>query len=216
MKKFKELYEKVSKKASVNVGGPSADFVYGDQDDDEEATTYKPRAQGEVEYSNQHTVTKKDHPVAPNDQFTGGTKHAGDHKGHDGEPGERQVVKSKGISFKELRATKSSKRKQDKDQKDPMKKVKEDIDYEESIELTEVAHKDPTVKKIMDISKSKRQGSVVFKNKETMTVDPKDAMKIMKVIPKLNQRNRNDYTSKLSKDAAGFMQGLDFANRMRG
>jgi hypothetical protein len=68
----------------------------------------------------------------------------------------------------------------------------------------------------MDISKSKRQGSVVFKNKETMTVDPKDAMKIMKIIPKLNPRNRNDYTTKLSKDAAGFMQGLDFANRMRG
>jgi hypothetical protein len=63
------------------------------QDDEEEATGYKPRSKGEEQFKDAHVTAKKDHPVAQDNQFKGTTDHSGDHEGHDGEPGEREPVK---------------------------------------------------------------------------------------------------------------------------
>ena len=73
MLKFNNL-----RKLREGVGSPAGDYTKSlTQDDDEEATTYKPRSKGEEDFANKHTKDTKNHPVAPEDQFKGGTKHSG-------------------------------------------------------------------------------------------------------------------------------------------
>ena len=129
MLKFNSL-----RKLKEGVGSPAGDYTKSlTQDDDEEATTYKPRSKGEEDFAAKHTKVKKAHPVAPEDQFKGGTKHSGDHKGYEGAPGEKNVVKAK-KTFAQLRGGGSSKRKADKTQGDmAMKKVKEEFELNEAM-----------------------------------------------------------------------------------
>jgi len=203
MKKFKELYE-----SSI-----AADYtVMNKQDDDEEATTYKPRSKGEEDFAGKHTKDTKNHPVAPEDQFKGGTKHSGKHKGHEGEPGERNVVKAK-KTFKELRGTGSSKRKADKSQSDPMKKIKEEVEFIDE-NISSLMRKSKLLKRLDEISKKNRQGAVSFKDKDTMSVEPKDAKDILEVLKKLTPRNAGSMVTKMENGVAGFMNMLDFAKRM--
>ena len=65
MLKFNNL-----RKLREGVGSPAADYTKSlTQDDDEEATTYKPRSKGEEDFANKHTKDTKAHPVAPEDQL---------------------------------------------------------------------------------------------------------------------------------------------------
>ena len=61
MLKFNNL-----RKLKEGSGSPAGDFTKSlTQDDDEEATTYKPRSKGEEDFANKHTKDTKAHPVAP-------------------------------------------------------------------------------------------------------------------------------------------------------
>ena len=203
MKKFKELYE----------NSPAADYsVMNKQDDDDEATTYKPRSKGEEDFAGKHTKDTKNHPVAPEDQFKGGTKHSGKHKGYEGAPGEKNVVKAK-KTFKELRGQGSSKRKQDSSQSDPMKKIKEEVEFIDE-NISSLMRKSKLLKRLDEISKKNRQGAVSFKDKDTMSVEPKDAKDIIEVLKKLTPRNAGSMVTKMENGVAGFMNMLDFAKRM--
>lgn len=204
MKKFKELYE----------NSPAADYsVMNKQDDDDEATTYKPRSKGEEDFAGKHTKDTKNHPVAPEDQFKGGTKHSGKHKGYEGAPGEKNVVKAK-KTFKELRGQGSSKRKADKPGGDnAMKSVKEEAEFIDE-NISSLMRKSKLLKRLDEISKKNRQGAVSFKDKDTMSVEPKDAKDILEVLKKLTPRNAGSMVTKMENGVAGFMNMLDFAKRM--
>jgi len=204
MKKFKELYE----------NSPAADYsVMNKQDDDDEATTYKPRSKGEEDFAGKHTKDTKNHPVAPEDQFKGGTKHSGKHKGYEGAPGEKNVVKAK-KTFKELRGQGSSKRKADKPGGDnAMKSVKEEAEFIDE-NISSLMRKSKLLKRLDEISKKNRQGAVSFKDKDTLSVEPKDAKDILEVLKKLTPRNAGSMVTKMENGVAGFMNMLDFAKRM--
>ena len=180
MKTFNSL-----RKLREGVGSPAADYtVMNTQDDDEEATTYKPRSKGEEDFANKHTKDTKNHPVAPEDQFKGGTKHSGKHKGYEGAPGEKNVVKAK-KTFKELRGQGSSKRKADKSGGDTaMKSVKEEAEFIDE-NINSLIRKSKLLKRLQEITKKNKPGAVSFKDKDTMTVEPKDAKDIMEVLKKL-------------------------------
>ena len=205
MKTFKQLTE----------SRPASDYtVMNTQDDDEEATTYKPRSKGEEDFANKHSKVTKAHPVAPEDQFKGGTKHAGPHKGHEGEPGERQVVKAK-KTFAQLRGGTNSKRKQDKSEGDKqvINKIKEEVEFIDE-NINSLIRKSKLLKRLNEIIKKKKEGAVSFKDRDTMTVEPKDAKDIMEVLKKLTPRNAGSMVTKMENGVPGFMNMLDFAKRM--
>ena len=209
MKTFNSL-----RKLREGVGSPAADYtVMNTQDDDEEATTYKPRSKGEEDFANKHTKDTKNHPVAPEDQFKGGTKHSGKHKGYEGAPGEKNVVKAK-KTFKELRGQGSSKRRADKSGGDTaMKSVKEEAEFIDE-NINSLIRKSKLLKRLQEITKKNKPGAVSFKDRDTMTVEPKDAKDIMEVLKKLTSRNAGSMVTKMENGVPGFMNMLDFAKRM--
>jgi membrane protein involved in colicin uptake len=84
MKSFKEYI------AENNI---AADYV-APKDSDKEATEYEPRSKGEKAFKDAHKIEKKDHPVATDDQFTGGIKgKTGEHGMPSSGNGEKKVVK---------------------------------------------------------------------------------------------------------------------------
>jgi len=205
MLKFNNL-----RKLKEGSGSPAGDFTKSlTQDDDEEATTLKPRSKGEEDFANKHTKDTKAHPVAPEDQFKGGTKHAGAHKGHEGEPGERQVVKAK-KTFAQLRGGGSSKRKADKTGGDTaMKKVKEDIDYE-----TDQLDENVLVRtKMQKIAKSNKPVTHKFKNGRTMSVDPEQAGMLAKALMKVKGPSLKAMSSDIMSSPADFMKAMAFAEK---
>ena len=175
------------------------------QDDEEEATGYKPRSKGEEQFKDAHVTAKKDHPVAQDNQFKGTTDHSGDHEGHDGEPGEREPVKQGTSTLSQFMNKISNKqtptRKGDKRQGD-MKPVmaKEENDLTERVV--------DTLKKISD---RKQTMPVKFKNGKTIPVDPKSASAILKVHNQLNTANAKKMRDSLEKGEQSFMKMLDFA-----
>ena len=207
MLKFNNL-----RKLKEGSGSPAGDFTKSlTQDDDEEATTYKPRSKGEEDFANKHTKDTKAHPVAPEDQFKGGTKHAGAHKGHEGEPGERQVVKAK-KTFAQLRGGGSSKRKADKTQGDmAMKKVKEDVDYE-----TDQLDENVLVRtKMQKIAKSNKPVMHKFKNGRTMSVDPDQAKSLVKGLMKVKGPSLKAMSADIMSSPADFMKAIAFADKAK-
>ena len=172
MLKFNNL-----RKLKEGSGSPAGDFTKSlTQDDDEEATTYKPRSKGEEDFANKHTKDTKAHPVAPEDQFKGGTKHSGDHKGYEGAPGEKNVVKAK-KTFAQLRGGGSSKRKADKTQGDmAMKKVKEEFELNEAM----VAEDPMLMRTLTKMASSRTPMPMKFKKGQPMTVDQDQAKTLLK------------------------------------
>lgn len=209
MLKFKQIIEK----AKVNVGGPSADYAIANyQDDDDEAKDIKPRSQGEVDFRDKHTITTTKHPVAePGQSGPATTKHAGDHKGHDGEPGEREVVKSKGKTFKELRATKKAiaTAKANKSAGEmQMKKIKEEVEEVEDLDENVMVRI-----KMKNIAKSKTPVSYKFKNGKSMTVDPDQAKMLHKALQGVKGPSLKAMSNDIMSSPAGFMKALAFAER---
>ena len=212
MLKFNNL-----RKLKEGSGSPARDFTKSlTQDDDEEATTYKPRSKGEEDFANKHTKDTKNHPVAPEDQFKGGAKHAGDHKGHDGEPGERQVVKAK-KTFAQLRGGGSSKRKADKTGGDTvMKKVKEDVDYDyDQLDEAMVAENPMLMRTLTKMASSRTPMPMKFKKGQPMTVDQDQAKTLLKGLKTVKGPSLKAMTRDITSSPADFMKALAFADKAR-
>lgn len=176
------------------------------QDDDEETTTYKPRAKGERQFKDAHVVAKKEHPVAADNQFNGTTDHSGEHSGHDPKTsGEMEFPKQGSSTFTQFMNKNFGKqtptRKGDKRQGD-MKPVmaKEEVELQEGVV--------DTLKKIAQQNKAME---VKFKNGKTIDVDPKSAKAILKTHESLNSANAKKMRDSLEKGEQSFMKMLDFA-----
>ena len=207
MKTFNSL-----RKLREGVGSPAADYtVMNTQDDDEEATTYKPRSKGEEDFANKHTKDTKAHPVAPEDQFKGGTKHSGDHKGYENAPGEKNVVKAK-KTFAQLRGGGSSKRKADKTQGDiAMKKVKEEFELNEEM----IAENPMLMKTLTKMASSKNPMPMKFKKGQPMTVDQDQAKTLLKGLKKVKGPSLKGMTRDITSSPSDFMKALAFADKAR-
>ena len=207
MLKFNNL-----RKLREGVGSPAADYTKSlTQDDDEEATTYKPRSKGEEDFANKHTKDTKAHPVAPEDQFKGGTKHSGDHKGYEGAPGEKNVVKAK-KTFAQLRGGGSSKRKADKTQGDiAMKKVKEEFELNEEM----IAENPMLMKTLSKMASSKTPMPMKFKRGQPMTVDQDQAKTLLKGLKTVKGPSLKAMTRDITSSPSDFMKALAFADKAR-
>ena len=207
MLKFNNL-----RKLREGVGSPAADYTKSlTQDDDEEATTYKPRSKGEEDFAAKHTKDTKAHPVAPEDQFKGGTKHSGDHKGYEGAPGEKNVVKAK-KTFAQLRGGGSSKRKADKTQGDiAMKKVKEEFELNEEM----IAENPMLMKTLTKMASSKNPMPMKFKKGQPMTVDQDQAKTLLKGLKKVKGPSLKAMTRDITSSPSDFMKALAFADKAR-
>ena len=200
------------RKLKEGVGSPAADYTKSlTQDDDEEATTYKPRSKGEEDFAAKHTKVTKAHPVAPEDQFKGGTKHSGDHKGYEGAPGEKNVVKAK-KTFAQLRGGGSSKRKADKSQGDmAMKKVKEEFELNEEM----VAENPMLMKTLTKMASSKTPMPMKFKRGQPMTVDQDQAKLLLKGLKTVKGPSLKAMTRDITSSPSDFMKALAFADKAR-
>ena len=198
------------RKLKEGVGSPAADYTKSlTQDDDEEATTYKPRSKGEEDFAAKHTKVTKAHPVAPEDQFKGGTKHSGDHKGHEGAPGEKNVVKAK-KTFAQLRGGGSSKRKADKSQGDmAMKKVKEEFELNEEM----VAENPMLMRTLSKMATSKNPMPMKFKKGQPMTVDQDQAKILLKGLKTVKGPSLKAMTRDITSSPQDFMKALAFADK---
>ena len=207
MLKFNNL-----RKLREGVGSPAADYTKSlTQDDDEEATTYKPRSKGEEDFAAKHTKVTKAHPVAPEDQFKGGTKHSGDHKGYEGAPGEKNVVKAK-KTFAQLRGGGSSKRKADKTQGDiAMKKVKEEFELNEEM----VAENPMLMKTLTKMASSRTPMPMKFKRGQPMTVDQDQAKLLLKGLKTVKGPSLKAMTRDITSSPSDFMKALAFADKAR-
>ena len=207
MLKFNNL-----RKLREGVGSPAADYTKSlTQDDDEEATTYKPRSKGEEDFAAKHTKVTKAHPVAPEDQFKGGTKHSGDHKGYENAPGEKNVVKAK-KTFAQLRGGGSSKRKADKTQGDiAMKKVKEEFELNEEM----IAENPMLMKTLTKMASSKNPMPMKFKKGQPMTVDQDQAKTLLKGLKKVKGPSLKEMTRDITSSPSDFMKALAFADKAR-
>ena len=207
MLKFNNL-----RKLREGVGSPAADYTKSlTQDDDEEATTYKPRSKGEEDFAAKHTKVTKAHPVAPEDQFKGGTKHSGDHKGYENAPGEKNIVKAK-KTFAQLRGGGSSKRKADKTQGDiAMKKVKEEFELNEEM----IAENPMLMKTLTKMASSKNPMPMKFKKGQPMTVDQDQAKTLLKGLKKVKGPSLKAMTRDITSSPSDFMKALAFADKAR-
>jgi len=207
MLKFNNL-----RKLREGVGSPAADYTKSlTQDDDEEATTYKPRSKGEEDFAAKHTKVTKAHPVAPEDQFKGGTKHSGDHKGYENAPGEKNIVKAK-KTFAQLRGGGSSKRKADKTQGDiAMKKVKEEFELNEEM----VAENPMLMKTLTKMASSKTPIPMKFKRGQPMTVDQDQAKLLLKGLKTVKGPSLKAMTRDITSSPSDFMKALAFADKAR-
>ena len=202
-KTFSELVEYLKQQSPVDEA--IANDYISQKDDDDEVKDIKPRSKGEKEFKDKHKVDKKNHPVADDDQFSGGTKPSGDKKSK-GEPTIKQgssdakgtpdgskardTSKAAGKKFGDLAAVRQG-----------SSKIKESVEF-----VSEHAFHD-----IQKIAKSKRDGKVKFGNGRTESIDHDTAKALVDAHSKLNAKNKKTFESTASKSFEGMMKMMDFA-----
>lgn len=187
MRKFKNL--RSIKEADA------ADYVKK-PDDDEEATDYKPRSDGEAEFAAKHKGTTGKHPHADENQFKAVDVDHVDHKDaeSDNVGGEKQPVKSGTKTFSNFRqATQTPLRRGDKRQGDfKAVSVKEEVEF---------------------IEEAVKSGTIKLENGKSIKVTKEDAAAFNAVLKELNPDNRKRMESEMMKDEKSYKNMLAFVKR---
>ena len=135
----------------------------------------------------------------------------GDHKGYEGAPGEKNVVKAK-KTFAQLRGGGSSKRKADKTQGDmAMKKVKEEFELNEAM----VAEDPMLMRTLTKMASSRTPMPMKFKKGQPMTVDQDQAKTLLKGLKKVKGPSLKAMARDITSSPADFMKALAFADKAR-
>lgn len=187
MRKFKNL--RSIKEADA------ADYVKK-PDDDEEATDYKPRSDGEAEFAAKHKGTTGKHPHADENQFKAVDVDHVDHKDaeSDNVGGEKQPVKSGTKTFSNFRqATQTPLRRGDKRQGDfKAVSVKEEVDLDEAKKVTK--------KQLRDLEDRNEHGLVALKLAQSFGT-PAEVKKIQDINKRHNMKGHIEYKDQKERDA---------------
>jgi hypothetical protein len=196
--------KKFSAYIAEGTGTSAASNFVAPKDDDQEVKGYKPRSKGEEDFANAHTVTKHDYPVDVEAQFTGGVDNKPQQQ-NNGEP----VQKQGSTDVNQPQGGGDSKRTADKKQGDmkPVNPVKEEVELEEAIDLTEGKVMDG-LKQIVD---KKSAGSVKFANGKTLKVDMTTANAMLNLYKKINDKNKKKMEDQIEKSPDVFMKLMDVA-----
>ena len=200
MKTLQQLREK-------SHAGHSADYDAPD-DDDKESTGSKYRAKGEQEFADSHKRVVKKHPVAPDDQFTGGTKPGDDHdlKPLEGK-GEKKVIKQGSSDVKNVHdgSKKADSSPAARKRVGDLMAVKQG-----SSKIKEEYVPEGVMDDLQKIAKRHQAKRVKFANGKTEMVDAFSASAITQVYEKVNRQNRQKM-AKTVETLPGFMKIMDFA-----
>ena len=182
------------------------------KDDDKEATDLKPRSKGEEDFKNSHKKDEVKHPVAAVDQFSHKDNNPHDHKGFDGEPGERKPIKqgSSNVSKdgKDGATKKSPPRSADKTggETKPVKQGSSNIKEEQDSESV--------MDTLRNINESGNPMKVEFTDGTSLLVDLNTASKLTKIHESLNSFNKEKFEENVEKDRSSFKKMMDFSGKV--
>lgn len=190
MKRFKQFLEE----EDLELQEADADEYKAEDDDDEEATDYKPRSKGEQKFKDQHKTETKPHPTADPSVHNGATKQTSPEGTKQGE----KTVVAAGTSVKEPTGGGNSKRPADKadGDKSVVNPIKEGVE-----ELEE-----DVVSTLQKIVKDKQAQNVQFDNKKKMKVDLFTASAIIGALKKVNPQNKEKMTRMLNNSPEQFLK----------
>ena len=189
--------KKFSKFVSEGTGTSVASNFVAPKDSDEEVKGYKPRAKGEEDFANAHTVTKHDYPVDVEGQFKGTVSGVR-------QPNNGEKTTTQGSSIvNQPKGGGSSKRGADKTQGD-MKVVNP---VKEEVELFEGKVMDA----LKDIVDNKSAKSVKFGNGKSIKIDMTSANAMLNLHKKLNDQNKKKMEDKIEQSPEMFMKLMDVA-----
>jgi hypothetical protein len=189
MKTLKQLREKYDAK----------DFE--DPTDDDESKEYKPRAKGEQDFKSKHTIKKKKHPVAKDDQFDGSRKGPKGDAGedHDGPDEKGDPIIKQGSS--DIKSTHDGSKARDTSKATAGKKGETSI-------INPI--KENVLEDLQSIAKRHQAKRVKFSNGKTEMVDAFTASAITQVYEKVNKQNQKKM-AKMVESLPGFMKMMEFA-----
>ena len=189
--------KKFSKYIQEGTGTSVATNFVAQKDSDEEVTKYKPRAKGEEDFANAHTVTKHDYPVDVEGQFKGTV--SGNHNPNNGE----KVTQQGSSTVNQPKGGGSSKRGADKTQGDMkvVNPVKEEVELDEG----------KVMDALKDIVDNKSAKSVKFGNGKSIKIDMTSANAMLNLHKKLNDQNKKKMEDKIEQSPEMFMKLMDVA-----
>ena len=188
MKKFKDLIEADAKDYKEK------------EDDEQEVLGYKPRAKGEEDFANLHTVNKKKHPTAPDEQHDGERskgkkdKTGMDHNGPSEKGQELPMTYAKFMKLGGFVADSYKGAGNSAGEKAPVmqgsSKVSEEIEY---------------------IDEAFKKGMLKLKDGKSVKIDEKTAMALNNAMKKLNPGNRKKMETEAMKDKKSFEAMVKFS-----
>lgn len=189
--------KKFSKFINEGTGTSVASNFVAPKDSDEEVTKYKPRAKGEEDFANAHTVTKHDYPVDVETQFTGGNV-GGARQPNNGE----KVTQQGSSTVNQPTGGGSSKRGADRTQGDlKPQSVKEEVELFEG----------KVMDALKDIVDNKSAKSVKFGNGKSIKIDMTSANAMLNMYKRLNDQNKKKMEDKIEQSPEMFMRLMDVA-----
>ena len=201
-KSFSQLVEQLNKRSKLEERRSEADDPYSYDPKDDETKSLEPRAKGERDFKDKHSVEKKKHPVASDDVFQGATKPTTPK----GKGGAGEGVIKQGSS--DVKVNHDGSKNPDKSKAIPKRfgDLRIVNPVKESVELEETAFQD-----IQTIAISTREGRVRFSNGRFESVDPDTAKALVSAHGKLNSGNKQKFEQTVNKDFTGMMKMVDFA-----
>jgi|TARA_R110000822_G_scaffold227561_1_gene360205 hypothetical protein len=194
MKSFKDMFSEAKVAKGVNDGSKESGIT-------------KAKSEDELHFVKKHIATKQDHPVAPDDQFSG------EIKGKKRKPRIADVSKEDGEKMYEM--TDAQKLKRDEIVSSMTAKfttVSEEEVVEGFDEIEEEAEEisEDVLADLQDIVKSKSIKQIKFKDGKKQKVDLTTASGILQMHKALNTQNKKKVEAMLN-DSKKFVQILQFA-----
>jgi len=190
MKSFKDMFSEAKVAKGVNDGSPESGIT-------------KAKSEDELNFVKKHIATKQDHPVAPDDQFSG------EIKGKKKKPRIADVTQDEAEKMYEM--TESQKEKRDEIITSITSKINV-ASFEEEVEIEEEVEEisEGVINDLENIVKRKSMQTIKFKDGKKQKVDLTTASMVLSAYKQLNKANQKKVSGMMD-DSKKFMQFVQFA-----
>lgn len=193
MKSFKDMFSEAKVAKGVNDGSPESGIT-------------KAKSEDELNFVKKHIATKQEHPVAPDDQFSG------EIKGKKKKPRIADVTQDEAEKMYEM--TESQKEKRDEIITSITSKINTSS-FEEEVEIEEVEEEveeisEGVINDLENIVKRKSMMAIKFKDGKKQKVDLTTASMVLSAYKQLNKANQKKVSGMMD-DSKKFMQFVQFA-----
>ena len=180
-----------------------AKVAKGVNDGSPESGITKAKSEDELNFVKKHIATKQDHPVAPDDQFSG------EIKGKKKKPRIADVTQDEAEKMYEM--TESQKEKRDEIITSITSKINV-ASFEEEVEIEEEVEEisEGVINDLENIVKRKSMQTIKFKDGKKQKVDLTTASMVLSAYKQLNKANQKKVSGMMD-DSKKFMQFVQFA-----